>query len=237
MTRFVHVCALVLGVAGIFGTAVFQGAAITKIPVTAEFRCTANTGATTANPCGTGDRMAGDQHGVHTGIPLGPRTTPRGAYVTDYGTFWFVYPAGSGRSVFFDFTEVVDLPPPVIRNFETTWSSALQPNWLGTPLGVSGGMWGMQLNVPVPGTLKADFRRANNNYLWTVRFNPASYPKSTNVTFTCTTVNLSNQCNGWTIEATADHRAYLEATTTSGKSIKYDEGAYRMPFRIDISYP
>lgn len=238
MTRFLGACALVLGVSTIIGGGVFSAAAIDRIPVSASFRCNPGTATTTPDPCGTGDRMAGDG-GVYAGIPITPKTGAKGAYITDYGTFWFVYPAGSGRSVFFDFTDPIVTPqPPVLRDFPTTWSSALQPNWLGTPLGVTNGMWGMALNQTVEGTLKADFRRAGNNYLWTVRFNAASYPKSTNLLFTCTSVSTpSGPCNGWQIESTAAHRAYLEATTTSGKSVKYDEGTYVMPFVIQVTYP
>lgn len=39
------------------------------------------------------------------------------------------------------------------------------------------------------------------------------------------------------VEAPAAHQAYLEATTTSGKSATYDEGTYTMPFVINVSYP
>jgi hypothetical protein len=180
--------------------------------------------------------MAGDGT-VYQGIPTGPKTAPKGAYITSYGTFWFVYPSGSGRSVFFDFSQQVQAPqPPVLRGFTTTWSTWLQPNWLATPIGVPGGMWGMRPGDVSPGTLKADFRRTNDPYLWTIRFNEASYPASTNLLVSCTGES-SGACNAWRIEATTEHVARLEATTTSGKSVRYDEGTYRMPFAIDIFYP
>lgn len=235
MTRPVFSFALSAGLLGLLSSVPF-GAAIERIPVTASFRCGASLSSLAADPCGTGDRMAGGG-GLYQGIPIARRTTPQGAYITDYGTFWFVHPAGTPRAAFFDFTDRVALPqPPVVRSFGTTWSSALQPNWLGTPIGPANGMWGLRQGDVVEGTLKADFRRANDTYLWTLRFNAASYAGTTNLRFACLG-EANNQCNHWRIEADASDVALLQASTTSGKQVTYDEGTYRMPFAIDVSYP
>ena len=236
MTRLASAFALAVGVISFLSAHDFNAAAIERIPVTASFRCGASIPSLAANPCGTGDRMAGDG-AVYQGIPIAPKTSPQGAYITDYGTFWFVYPAGTQRAVFFDFTDSVAVPQaPVLRTFSTTWSSALQHNWLGTPIGPTNGMWGMRQGEMREGTLKANFRRANDPYLWTLRFNAASYPGTTNLTFACLG-EANGQCNQWRIEATAGHVALLQASTTSGKQVTYNEGTYRMPFAIEVSYP
>jgi hypothetical protein len=243
MTRTACAFALSLGLLVCAENGVFLAAAIDKIPVTASFRCTASQPPAfeTPNPttpCTNLDRMAGDEQDAYVGVPTSPKTLPQNTYITTGGTFWFAQQSGSGRSVFFDLSEpLLPLQPPLLRAFTTAWSTSFQPNWLAAPIGVSNGLWGMRLGQPVEGTLKANFQNAYDTYRWTIRFNADAYPSSTNLSITCTSVDGSNNCNGWTIEATADHRAQLEAATTKGKSVVYDEGTYRMPFALDISYP
>ena len=219
----------------------FQAAPITRTPVSASFRCSGGTPSNEIDPanfCPNGDRLAGDGGGPYVGVPIDRKNPPQNAYITSDGQFWFAQQPGSGRSVFFDFSEALTAPEPLLRTFTTAWSTEFQPNWVAYPVGVANGFWGMQHGQQVSGVLKANFQNANDTYRWTVRFNPAEFPASTYLTVTCTTRPAgSPSCLAWTIEATASHVAQLVASTTRGKSIAYDEGTYRMPFAIDVTYP
>jgi hypothetical protein len=234
MVRSLCALAVLLAVAA---SDVSKAAAIERIPVTAWFRCNAVPSQLTPDPCGTGDRLAGDG-GDYRGVQIRSKVLPQNAYITGDGVFWFVHQAESGRSVFFDFSQQVAAPPPpVLRLFTTTWSSALQPNWLGSPTGVTNGLWGLrQADGPVAGKLKVNFR-ANDSYLWTIRFDAAGHSPSTDLLYACTGEDESGACNQWRIEATSAHLGLLQAATTSGKQVVYNQGTYRMPFAIDISYP
>jgi len=223
----------------IFALQRFYAAANQLTPVTASFRCSGGTPAFTPNPpnpCGNGDRLAGDAGGAYVGQPTG-KTPPNGAYIDQNGQLWFAQQLGSGRSVFFDFSAAIPpLPQPLLRTFTTAWSTEFSPNWLASPVGVTGGLWGMHLNQQTNGTLKADFENAYDSYRWTVRFNPSYGPDATYLTITCTS-GSGMTCTAWTLEATAAQAAELIASTTSGKYVTYDEGAYVMPFEMTVTYP
>jgi hypothetical protein len=219
----------------------FHAAANQLTSVTASFRCTSTTppdfGLNPANPCGNGDKIAGDYKGAYIGEPINSKTPPNNAYIDQSGQFWFSQQPGSGRSVFFDFSDAIPpLPQPLLRSFTSAWSTEFQPNWLASPVGVTNGLWGMALNQQVSGTLKGDFKNAYDSYRWTIRFNPSYGPNATYLTITCTRAG-ANTCTAWMIEATASHAAELIASTTSGKYVTYDEGAYVMPFEITVTYP
>jgi hypothetical protein len=217
----------------------FRAAAVQLISVTASFRCasatTPNRALNPPSPCLNGDRIAGDNLGTYTGRPTGPKSPPQNAYITSDGEFWFAW-NGSGRSIFLDFSDVLAVPQPQLRQFTTVWGTDLQPNTLALPIGVSNGMWGLTLNQPADAWLKLDFEDANDPYRWTVRFDATRYPPSTYLTMTCTRLG-AGICTAWTIEAAAAHRARLVASTTSGKYVTYDEGLYSMPFEITVTYP
>jgi hypothetical protein len=226
---------------GMVGSLRFQAVAIEKVPVTALFRCDGGQPTDLVDPptpCSNGDRLAGDSHGPYVGVPTGPRTPAQNTYITSDGVFWFAQQVGSGRSVFFDLSKQVDPSPPDVRQFQTAWSTDFQPNWLAAPIGVRNGMWGMLRGQVAEGTLKANFNNAYDTYRWTVRFDRNGYPGSTNLTFTCTTrVVGASACSGWTIEAKGDYVARLIGSTTSGKEITFDEGTFRLPFLLNVSYP
>src|SRR5262249_39653165 len=150
------------------------------------------------NLCGNGDRLAGDAGGAYVGQPTSSKTPPNGAYIDQNGQLWFAQQPGSGRSVFFDFSSAIPpLPQPLLRTFTTAWSTEFSPNWLASPVGVTGGLWGMRLNQQANGTLKADFENTYDGYRWTIRFNPSYGPNATYLTITCTGVTGSI-CTAWT---------------------------------------
>ena len=245
--RSVFITTLAIAAALLVRSVAFHAAPSTKTPVSASFRCSGGTPSDEEDPANFcpnggdpngGDRLAGDNDGPYVGVPIDRKTPAQNAYITSEGQFWFAQQQELGRSVFFDFSEVLTLPQPVLRRFTTAWSTGFHPNWLASPIGVANGFWGMQQGQQVDGVLKADFQNAYDSYRWTVRFNPAQFAASTYLTITCRTRPAeSASCLAWTIEATASHVAQLIASTTSGKYIVYDEGTYRMPFAIDITYP
>jgi len=64
--------------------------------------------------------------------------------------------------------------------------------------------------------------------LWTVRFNSAAYPGSTEVTVTRIATNT------WVVEADASDTAELVAVSRTGKNVTTHEGFYKMPFKITV---
>ena len=90
------------------------------------------------------------------------------------------------------------------------------------------------MSVPVGGSARARFfmnfaDQSGRNLLWTVRFDPALHPGSTLLTVTRPAQNT------WTIEAMESDTAGLLSATTSGKSVKVNEGFYTLPFKITIT--
>jgi len=185
--------------------------------------------------CVNADRIAGDPNGAYVGQPTNNRTPANGAYINDAGQFSFALPPASGRAMFFDFSQPKGLlPQPLLRNFTAAWGTEV--GWLATPVNVGNGMWGMTGGQQTDGILKVNFQDATDAYRWTVRFNPSYGANATYLSITCTSA-LAAPCTAWTIEATGSQAAELIASTTSGKYVSYDEGAYVMPFQITITNP
>lgn len=64
--------------------------------------------------------------------------------------------------------------------------------------------------------------------LWTVRFNSALFPGSTDVTVTRTAANA------WVVEASASDVAELVSANIRGKAGTLNEGYYAMPFKMTV---
>ena len=217
------------------------GGSITLFPVTAEFRCPM-----TAD-CQAFDGIQGDSDGPYRGTtPNGGATTQEGlasnngAYLTDGGLFLFVLKPGFGRSAYFDFAEPVGAAPcaangscrknfTVVTTVETPHGSRTYPvDALGSDL--PNGFMSLNVGSSARARIFLNFADPSGRaLLWTVRFDPQLHPGSTPLTVTRPTVNT------WTIEAGPDEIGGLTSATTSGKSVKLNEGYFRMPFKITFT--
>lgn len=217
-----------------------SGGGNTLYPVTAEFRCP------TTVECLTPDGIEGDSLGAYRGTtPDGSPTTQEGtasnmgAYFTEGNLFLFVLKSGFGRLASFDFSRPVGTAPCVTngtcrKNFTSTTTDVSLPGSRTYPVDAVGtDLPNGFLSIPIGGSARARFylNFADPNgrsLLWTVRFDPALYPGSTHLTVTRPATNT------WTIEATESDVAELVSATTSGKSVKVNEGYYAMPFTITV---
>jgi len=193
-------------------------------PVSATFRCP------TTVDCVSADRIEGDS--------LGAYATAADDFINGIGDLQLYLRAGGGRSWFLDFTQPDGVAPCVSAstacrmNFVTTTrpSGVLLVNaTTATDVELTNGLYDIPIGATGYGRLMLNFPDPSGRaYLWTIRFNPGAYAGSTSVHITRVATNE------WVIEATAQDRARLVATTTSGRQVMTDEGLYVMPFRLHV---
>ena len=217
------------------------GGGNTLFPVTAEFRCPM-----TAD-CQLPDGIQGDSIGPYRGTtPSGSATTQEGtaanygSYFTEGNLFLFVLKSGFGRFASFDFTQPIGTAPCASsrtcrRDFTFATSDESLPGGRTYPVDAMGSdLPNGFMSIPVGATGRArillNFSDPSGRaLLWTVRFDPELHPGSTFLTVTRPAANV------WTIEAGLSDIGGLTSATTSGKSVKINEGYFRMPFKIAIT--
>ena len=217
------------------------GGGNTLYPVTAEFRCPMTV------DCQTAEGIEGDSVGPYRGTtPSGSATTQEGAaenmgaYLTEGNLFLFVLKSGFGRFASFNFSRPTGTAPCVAngtcrKNFTSATTDVSLPGSRTYPVDAVGtDLPNGFISIPVGGSARARFYLnfadpTGRALLWTVRFDPKLYPGSSFLTVTRSAENI------WTVEATTADVAELVSATTSGKSVKVNEGYYRMPFKVTVT--
>ena len=217
------------------------GGGNTLFPVTAEFRCPLTA------TCIAQDGLEGDMLGLYRGTTQGGSPTTRegtssnnGSYLTEGNLFLFVLKPGLGRFVSFDFSRQLGTAPcagsgACRRNFTAIMTDESPHGSRTYPVDTAGrDLSNGFMSVPVGGSARARFfmnfaDQSGRDLLWTVRFDPALHPGSTLLTVTRPAQNT------WTIESMESDVAGLLSATTSGRSVKVNEGFYTLPFRITIA--
>ena len=207
------------------------------VPATLTFRCT---GASLSCPSlAIPDRVQSDSGGAYVGQTV-TRTAPQeGAYIDSFNDLHFVLPQNGNRSVFFDFSEVIQPPSDNRRSFMSLWSGRLQPPSTAGPRDANGNRLADGLySIAIGGTMAGEFNwnfydtaNSGDTYLWTIRFNPWAYAGTSAVSITRTGQST------WTIEAGPSAVGELQATTTSGKQVVHSEGLYQIPFQVTVTVP
>lgn len=203
-------------------------------PVSADFRCPLASDCTTAARV---DRISGDGAGPYRG------TTGKndGAYFVDSNyDFWLYLTASYGRAVDLDFSDQIGTAPCATqggcrKNFVVARAAISDPPSITRVFDAAGVVLPNGfVDIPVGGAVAGRFKfnfpdPAGRALLWTIRFNPESYPGSSDLTVTRTSENT------WDIEASVDDVAELVAVPTKGKAIMTHEGFYTMPFKITVT--
>jgi hypothetical protein len=185
-----------------------------NVPATVAFRCPGD--------CTAGDAIRGDGLGSYpASINANSELTLGG----DGGSL-------GGRVFHLDFGPVTGCTD-CRRDFITATSAGeLQTNVINPATGseASNGLKGIPVGATWPSFLYVNFQTVQNGatILWTVRFNPSSYPASTTVDVTRTSET------SWVIEATAGHVAQLVSKQLRKRG-ETNEGTYVMPFRIAVT--
>jgi len=108
------------------------------------------------------------------------------------------------------------------------------PASITNPLDAAGselpnGLLSIAVGQSAPARYKLNFTDPSGRaILWTVRFNSADYPGSTNLRVTRVDTNT------WIVEATAADLAELVSVSTSGRNVTTNEGYYSMPFKLTV---
>lgn len=232
MTRMKRLFVVVLAAAPLLAVAVFaekKGATSSYTPVTATFRCPLEL------DCLATDGIQGDTLGPYTGTAAGDQ----GPTLNAWGDLYFPLKSGMGRFVTVDFSSPLGTPSCAAsatcrKDFDSATTDRLQPASITNPLSADGselpdGFRSIVVGQAVRARFKLNFSDPSGRaLLWTVRFNSALYPGSTDVTVTRTDTNV------WVVEAGVDDVAELVSETTSRKVVRVSEGFYSMPFRITV---
>lgn len=206
------------------------GPKVTLSPVTADFRCPLSL------ECVAADRIQGDTTGSYKGAPSAPE---QGPYFDTGSNLYFPLQSGLGRFVSIDFSAPLGTPACAAsgtcrKNFTTVFTDNSLPASITNPLDAAGtslpnGFLSIAVGQSARARYKLNFADpSGRSLLWTVRFNSAMYPGSTELTVTRTATNT------WVVEASASDVAELVSTTTSGRSLTVNEGYYSMPFKITV---
>ena len=217
-------------VAGTAGTTAGSTKPSTLTPVTASFRCPLSL------ECVAADRIQGDTSGSYTGATTSPE---QGPYFDSGSNLYFPLQPGLGRFVSIDFSAPLGTPPCAAtgtchKNFTTVFTDDSRPASITNPLDAAGtplptGFLSLAVGQSARARYKLNFADpGGRSFLWTVRFNSAIYPGSTELTVTRTATNT------WIVEASASDVAELVSTTTSGRPVTVNEGYYAMPFKITV---
>lgn len=200
-------------------------------PVTAVFRCPDTL------DCVAPDRIQADGLGPYRGASVAPE---HGPYFDSTGNLYFPLQPALGRYVSLDFSTAVGTPQCAAtatcrKNFVALLTDDSRPASITNPLDAAGtslpnGFSSIAVGQSARARYKLNFADpAGRSLLWTVRFNSAFYPGSTELTVT------RLDANTWVVEATLSDVAELVSTTTSGKSVTVNEGYYAMPFKITVT--
>ena len=199
-------------------------------PVTATFRCPQSP------ECVTADRIQADGLGPYKGATTSPE---QGPYFDSGSNLYFPLQPGLGRFVSVDFSAPLGTPACAAtakcrKNFTSLFSDNSLPASITNALDAAGsslpnGFLSIAVGQSVRARYKLNFADpAGRSLLWTVRFNSAMYPGSTELTVTRTATDT------WVVEVGASDIAELVSTTTSGRSVTVNEGYYSMPFKITV---
>ena len=199
-------------------------------PVTASVRCPLTL------ECVAPDRIQGDTSGPYTGAATAPE---QGPYFDSGSNLYFPLQPGLGRFVSIDFSAPLGTPACAVnatcrKNFTTVFTDNSLPASITNPLDAAGtplptGFLSIAVGQSARARYKLNFADpGGRSLLWTVRFNSAMYPGSTELTVTRTATNT------WVVEASVSDVAELVSTTTSGRSVTVNEGYYSMPFKITV---
>lgn len=210
-------------------TAQKKGTASSYTPVTATFRCPLEL------DCPATDGIQGDTVGPYTGTSLGDE----GPTLNAWGDLYFPLKGGLGRFVSLDFSSSLATPACAAnatcrKDFDAVTTDNSQPGSITNPIAADGtelsdGFRTIAVGQSVRARFKLNFNDPSGRaLLWTVRFNSALYPGSTDVTVTRTGTNA------WIVEAGADDVAELVSETTVRKAVRVSEGFYSMPFRLTV---
>jgi hypothetical protein len=200
-------------------------------PVTAVFRCPETV------DCLMLDRIASDGLGPYQGATSG---SEQGPYFDSASNLYFPLQPGLGRFVSLDLSAPLAAPPCAAKsncrkNFVTALIDDSRPASIVNPLDAAGsalpnGFLSIAVGQSARARYKLNFADpAGRSLLWTVRFNSAMYPGSTELTVTRTAIDT------WVVEAGESDVAQLVSTTTSGKAVTINEGYYAMPFRLTVT--
>jgi len=198
-------------------------------PLTAMFRCPLEA------DCLATDGIQGDTAGPYVGTSIGDQ----GPTLNSGGDLYFPLKSGLGRFITVDFSAPLGTPACAAnltcrKNFESVYTDSSQPASITNALAADGtalpdGFRSIAVGQSVRARYKLNFDDPSGRALrWTVRFNSAVYPGSTDVTVTRVDTNT------WIVEATDADVAELVSTPTSGRAVTISEGFYTMPFRITV---
>lgn len=230
MRRFAAAAALCVLIPSVAVSSAPPSAKSINTPVTATFRCPLSP------ECQTADRIQGDGGGSYTGATTSPE---QGPYFDSGSNLYFPLQPGLGRFVSIDFSAPLGTPACAAnatcrKNFTTVFTDDSRPASITNPLDAAGtplpnGFLSLAVGQSARARYKLNFADpTGRSLLWTVRFNSAMYPGSTELTVTRTATNT------WVVEASASDVAELVSTTTAGRSVTVNEGYYAMPFKITV---
>ena len=206
---------------------------------TAWFRCNGPNPPDGPSPCGRegfvlSDSITGDGW---TYVGSGDLWTGTDAFLRDDGEFALDLRSLGGRFAYLDFRHVIAEPTGFHRK---TWpQTTLEQFHLNTNVldangqELSGGLTALLPGESRPARIKA-YWTDQYGVSYTIRFNVAAYPGTTNVTAT------RDSANQWTIEAAEWDIAQLVSPPESSRGKPTgptDEGFYHMPFKITFTVP
>lgn len=209
-------------------------------PATAWFRCNGPNPPDGASPCGAeggfvfSDSITGDGNTYRGDADLWTGTD---AFLRSDGEFALDLRSLGGRFAFLDFRHVVSAPTGFHR--KTFEQAALEQFHLNTNVLDANGQ---ELSGGLTALIPGETRQARIKAYWTdqygvsytIRFNAAGYPGSTNVAVT------RDGANQWTVEAFDWNIAQLVSppeSSTGKPTGPTDEGFYHMPFKITFTVP
>lgn len=202
----------------------------TYTPVSLDFRCPSGP------ECLAADRIQSDGSGPYVGIA---GSEDQGAFFNSKWNLIFSLQPGRGRFVSMDFSQPTGSPScggtnPCRKDFTTVLTDDAWPSSITNPLDAAGtslpnGFMSIAVGQSVRARYKLNFADpSGRSVLWTVRFNSALYPGSTDVTVTRTATDA------WVVEAGASDVAELVSVNTTGKAVTLNEGYYAMPFKMTV---
>jgi hypothetical protein len=208
-------------------------------PATAWFRCNGPNPPDGPGPCGAegfvlSDSITGDGR---TYVGTGDLSTGSGAFLRYDGEFVLELRSLGVRFAYLDFRHVV--APSAGFHRKTFEQATLEQFHFNTNVldlngeESEGGLTGLMVGERRQARIKA-YWTDQYGVSYTIRFNSAAYPPSTNVSVTRDTANQ------WTIEAFEWDVAQLVSPPESSKGKPTgptDEGFYRMPFKITFTVP